>query len=429
MHWRVEPPIEQWRPADRAGVIATGHQPWFWHPGILAKDIAMHAACDRLGASPLHVVVDHDAHDALTLALPRVDGARLSSADVRLAPQQADTPTGYQSVVDADAVVARLCAIDDPRLKTFIEAWRGLPECRTLAQQIAAVISRLREPYVGETPTVFVSEMIRQDAFRRLVDDVVSDARACVASYNAAVREHREAGVGPLTAGRELIELPLWAVRWNSARRRVYADVADRQPLLVFDDGQPVDRDIFDIAPRALILSAAMRAFGCDLFIHGAGGGVYDRATEAWWAAWRGEPLAPMAVATADLHLDFDAPVADTDELRRAVWRRHHLPHNVDRALGAIDPRKRTLLERMDDDRDRRRRRAAFERLHAINDELAAAHPELIAEARRGVDRARIGVENQRLARRRDWCFALYPPAKLRALIDAIRQPVIAGRR
>jgi hypothetical protein len=26
-------------------IIATGHQAWFWHPGILAKDIAMaHAA-------------------------------------------------------------------------------------------------------------------------------------------------------------------------------------------------------------------------------------------------------------------------------------------------------------------------------------------------------------------------------------------------
>ena len=36
-------------------IIATGHQSGFWHPGILAKDLAMTAACQRYDAQPLHL--------------------------------------------------------------------------------------------------------------------------------------------------------------------------------------------------------------------------------------------------------------------------------------------------------------------------------------------------------------------------------------
>ena len=226
---------------------------------------------------------------------------------------------------------------------------------------------------------------------------------------------HPEAGIAPLIVERERVELPVWACRWNRPRRRVFADLADSSPLWTFDDGEPVDRVAYDLAPKALLLTAIMRSRVCDLFIHGSGGAGpngYDRVTEPWWARWRGETLAPMALATADVRLGFDAPVADRDDVARAVWYRHHLPHNVDRILGEPDPRKAALFNA--------KGAAAYDRLHRINADLAVGHPELMREADDRLRRARIGVANAAVAGKRDWCFALYPPDSLRALAEQI---------
>src|SRR5690606_13521018 len=105
-------------------------------------------------------------------------------------------------------------------------------------------------------------------------------------------------------------------------------------------------------------------------------------------------------------------------------WLAHHLPHNVDRVLnldGDVVERKRALLAHMDDDRDKNRRRDAFASLHAINAELARQHAPALERARLQVERARVGLANEATLAKRDWCFALYPEAALRALADQMR--------
>jgi hypothetical protein len=166
----------------------------------------------------------------------------------------------------------------------------------------------------------------------------------------------------------------------------------------------------------------------CDLFIHGKGGWLYDRITEEWWREWAGEELAPMAVVSADVRMDFEAPVADRAAVDRAVWWAHHVPHNVDRATHADGPlaaRKRDILAHMDDDRDPRRRAAAFAELHKINARLVEEHPDVIANARLDLERARTGLLNRQVAMKRDWFFGLYPPEKLeelrRSMADSAR--------
>ena len=124
-------------------------------------------------------------------------------------------------------------------------------------------------------------------------------------------------------------------------------------------------------------------------------------------------------MVTAEVRLDWKVPVNDGGAVRDAVWWRHYLPHNVDRVLaergeavgvgeGELVAQKRWLLEHMDDDRDRARRREAFAELHRINARLCAAHPALIAEADAAVSRAEVGVMNRKLAARRDWFWGLY---------------------
>jgi hypothetical protein len=459
---RIEPPLEQWRlnncpgsPTDRAGlveaaaaharklrsapldnpgrIVATGHQAWLWHPGILAKDMAMRAAADRLDAAAVHLVVDHDAHEALHLAVPIRRGDSLEMQVLQLAEHNAAAPTGWQGPTDVahiQRVLANAGADNDEltvQLAPVVDAFSDLPPCRTLAEQLAAVLVRLMQPYVGPTALLMSSDLIKLPVFHDLVTEMTADGQRCATAYNDAARCYPEARIAALSVKPNRVELPLWALAWDKPRQRVFVDTSDSVPQLSLSDGQPIDLHEYDLAPRALLLTAVMRSALCDLFIHGSGGKEYDKVTSQWWSQWRGEALGPATMVSSDVYLDLAVPVADRREVVSAKWYRHHLPHNIDRVLqlgGAAAMEKQQLLKHMHDDRHRPRRRQAFEKIQRINGDLARAYPHLLTEADQRLEQARMGMANRRVASKRDWCFALYPPHKLLALRQAIGRTI-----
>ena len=467
MRTHIDPPLAQWRlgpvpDTDRRElaplvqptggdtaklepaqpILATGHQPWLWHPGILAKDIATVIGARKLGAAPLHIVVDHDVLDPLRVDVPVIEDARLRVETLKLGEANPTLPTCVQPAVDLNTAINVLheaherwgdaLAADVQPLIDAI-AMDADNTHASLGAQVAAWTARLMWPYCGDVPFVPASALLQTPPGRRMVEAMLHDAANCARRYNDAVAHSPQAGVPPLVVERERVELPLWCIQWNTPRQRVFADLADSTPMLTLEDGTPIEDDSRWLAPRALSLTALMRSALCEMFVHGTGGGIYDRIAEQWWQAWRGETLAPMAVATADAHLAFDAPTARRDDVARALWYRHHAPYNADRLLDLNGPavtQKHALLRRMNTTRDRFHRWLLFRELRRFNDELCRAHPELLEEADRRLRTARLGLTNQRIAAKRDWCFALYPAQTLQALCDAIEQStaVCAGK-
>ncbi|MEM9882890.1 MAG: hypothetical protein AAF800_08230 [Planctomycetota bacterium] len=444
MRLRLDPPIDEWPVPTPQRPIWTGHQAFLWHPGILTKYLAAEAVSRRAGSpgSPGvafgNVVVDQDVYDPLSVTLPRRDSAqpdRLMAQRFSLGPVVQDVPPHMQPAVKVKVINERITGlpadvvIDRDRL---IGAFRHTDrESPFLAYQMDTVLRRLAPAYAASASSRFASGLLRGEA--EVMDRLLHDATQCARIYNKAVRAVPEAGMRPMSVERDRVEVPLWKLGWMRPRERVFVDLADSTPIFVTEDGEPVAIDEKNapgrvvLAPRALLMTAMLRRPDrCGLFVHGTGGGNYDRVTERWWAAWAGEVLAPMAVVTADLHLTFgDLPVNGPEELARAKWYAHHLPHNVDRVLGlpADDPdvrAKRELLEHMDDDRDAGRRRSAFTALHRINKGLVKRHADALAEAGRAVDRADAGVANAATAGRRDWPLACYPAEALAALVSRL---------
>ncbi|MBB6428797.1 hypothetical protein [Algisphaera agarilytica] len=429
MHTRLEPPIDQWPTPTAQRPIWTGHQLTLFHPGILAKYLAAQAVSEPTGIPFAHVAVDQDVYDPLKLTVPRVDGQRLYTQTFQLAPVLPGVPVGMQPPVQSAAMsmtlnaMRRDTALDADRLA---EAFASAAQAESLAAQMDQVLRCLLPAYAAGSPPVFASTLLADET--EIGNQLLHDAPRCAALYNQAVSAYPGAGMKPMGIEPDRVEVPVWALRWMQPRERVYVDIADSTPIFITEDGEPLTDDV-TLAPRALLMTALLRRPDrCGLFIHGTGGWQYDRITEQWWQHWRGETLAPMALATADVRLDFgDLPVNTPDDVERAVWRAHHLPHNLDREL-ALDHtparEKRELLDRMHDDRDKQRRRAAFELIHQINGELADQHGQVIAEARRAVETTRLGVANARLAQKRDWSFLLYPPSQLETLRQQIAYPL-----
>lgn len=472
MRVHLDPPMNQWQARRRDGaapIIATGHQAGLWHPGILAKCIAAVEYAKAVGGHPLFVLVDHDDNDALRLELPTVEDGRLGTHVVQLGESLPDVALVSQPKIDwkhAANVLRETRGHLGARLLCDIEpiisaAESMLPMSHTCASQMAGFMQKLMEPVLGTLSIHMASDRVSPDLVRRML----SDAARSVQCYNKAVAQHPQAGIPPLNIERDRVELPLWYVGnpWGHRasfgeaeildwprdgqgnqvfiarpRQRVYADLSDSTPLLVRDDGEPVpsvrkepNGRYIGLAPRALSLTAMLRSTACDLFIHGHGGGVYDLVMEAWWQAWIGQPLAPMAVVSADVNLDFPGvPLAQPSDLTRAIWYAHHLPHNLDRHLPrewvdvSLASRKQDVLAHMNDDQDAKRRAASFRELHRINQTLGTQHAEVIRLADEQVAQVRAGVQNRRIAAKRDWSFALYPQSSLDELTRQIRAQV-----
>lgn len=398
-------------PDDRA-VVMTGHQPVFWHAGILAKYLAADALACRDSAQGRPTVAawcvpDHTADAPGRVAYPAPSDrgpGRWERLETDLFAHEDAVPGTLQPVRD------RLAVADG-----------ATPAERQISAHRAVLRDRLG--LESPAPTVVASRLHATAAFADLVGRMLDDPNACASSYNDAAAAHPDAGVRPLAIDREDpgdTELPLWAV--SAAGTLIAARAGD-----VRDAGRAALR------PRALLFTGLLRALGCDLFIHGTGGGAYDLVTEMWMREWLGRSLAPVGVVTATLTLDLGVPEVTRSDLREARWRAHHARHNPGRLGGAAalrdaDAEKRALVDAIAHATDRSGRARLFAELHALLARVRAVHGDAIGALDDRTASIAAALADRGLAHDRTWAWMLHNDRDLDALRDDIAR-VITGER
>ncbi len=288
--WRAESRAALGLPADRF-IAMTDHQAGIWHAGIAEKFVVGARLAAERGGVLVHVVVDHDLNDAALVAFPAlVDAKGIGGKLARLALERspraaAGAPNALKKPVRtmrperAHEVPAEV----EPALAAIERAIAAERGRENLAMQMAHAANALLAPHARVDHTVAATALAALPFAQALRANFNSMRDA----YNAAVKGER---IGALAER----ELPFWKLDRASM---------SRAPLL---EGDAADL----VAPRALSLTAIARLALCDLFIHGTGGGRYDRAMERWIASALGDEaraaLAPMQVVTATKH----APLA-----------------------------------------------------------------------------------------------------------------------
>ena len=283
-------------PTDRP-VIMAGHQPGFWHPGILAKWFAAHALAERVGGAGAWVVVDQSPGAGAILTYPAQHGGRLSRGAITLG--QPDTPPAslrparFRAPADA-ALPAAHDAL--ARIADLLDEHADQP---SLARQLHGACGSALGGGAA-LRSLFATDLHTTPAFIHLVGAMRADPSACARLYNEAAAAHPDAGVRALAVSAGAVELPLWERSAEPGPWRT--GTTARRPDL------PDERRV----RRGLPMTGLLRRWACDLFIHGTGGGAshadggYDRVTERWLAGWLGATdLAPAVVASATLRLDF----------------------------------------------------------------------------------------------------------------------------
>lgn len=383
-------------------IVMTGHQPELYHPGVWVKDFLVDRLAEETGALGLDLVVDTDASAPIALRVPCLrDGVRerevvLAEGDPDVAYAQIPIP----SVAVRDAFrghgLALLDALPAPALRRHFGSFcDALDAAAGDAEQLGALMTAARRRYEAPADTryleVLASAQSRLASYREFAAMLLTDAvrfrsvmNASLAEYRARTGARSAAQPFPDLAEREgAVEAPFWLLA--DGRRRAVS-VAPGGRLLAEGDAiaqlgttresvrRALDEHDLLLAPKALALTLFQRLFVADLFVHGTGGGRYDRVTDAVIAGYFGIDAPAFTVASMTLLLPLGGHVVTDEDVAEAERRLNRFDHNPDELLAEVE---------FD---------SAEERARA--DELAERKAEAIAAiAAPGADRKALGAE------------------------------------
>lgn len=422
-------------------IVMGGHQPGLWHPGILAKLLAIRACCERAGAAAAWVVVDQSPGAGARVDYPATPGGtdKPDAPDITretLLLGTADAPPAAQRTTRP--LAPRNGATSQVRegLATLARLLTAHADASSLAAQLhAACTDALVELGLLErevTPvSFFASDLHTTPVFTKLLDAMRADAIACARLYNEAANNFPDAGVRALAIDGEVVELPLWE----------RTSTPDRPgPWRTVTSDRLADLPNESIVLRGLPMTGLLRQHACDLFVHGTGGGAsgdteetrhagYDRVTEQWFADWLGvRDLAPSVVATATLRLDFhELPGVRNTPTPRQIADARALAHRA-----AHDPtllgdaergrRKRELAAEIAAlPRNSRERYTLYRRMHDLRDEAVEAHAETLKQLHTEAEALATRQHQASIIDDRTWSFLFHTPdalASLRREID-----------
>src|SRR2546428_1587535 len=311
--------------------------------------------------------VDNDVAEDLGAAVPRRGATGLRLAPETLVRPGPDVP--YEAVPApplrewrefVDRLQAHLQTVPLPdaqaSLAQFARAAAGIR-----ADNIGMFLTAARRRYEGERryAELPVPKMSAGVEFKRFVLHLLRDAERFAAVYNHHLNAYR-ARYSIRTAAQpfpdlqregDRQELPFWIIRdgrraplsvqrMGSGIRLVAAGESAGE---VAGGAGPEALAGLAIRPRALTLTAFTRLCLADLFVHGVGGGRYDRVTDAIIREYFGLEPPAYAVTTATMHLPLQG--YDAGEERQALRRRLlELQHNPDRVLADPAPPQQALI-------------------------------------------------------------------------------------
>lgn len=447
-------------------LVVTGHQAEFSHAGVLAKTIAACVLAERHTGQAVFLSVDSDLPQATQLALPQITSAGVRRVDVALPGCDPQRPLEHQSPAPREhwfQLFARTASMyelyDRSLLREFAHAWLETPgpDLDFCAAMSNGQLRVLRELGLADVRVLRVSELCGTPEFRAFAAHLILHAGEGAKAYNAAQAAYRErhhvraAGrpVPPLvtTAGR--VEVPLWALRPGGPRRRVYAAEQGDAVQLLADGtaigrmargelGQPathekpwpIEREGWQLRPRALALSAFARLLLADVFVHGVGGAKYDEVTEDCLRALLGVVPAPLCCVSATLRLPLPHSGVQPADIVAARQRSRDLRFNPQRHVRRVPAgllRQRTELVRRaaelraDSPGDHESRRLMFHGIRRLSEQILEADPWRAAEYDQRVQMLEQQWRMDQIALDREYFYALHPRAALEELVAKLR--------
>lgn len=294
--------------------IVTGSQLIFFHPGILAKEIAAAKLAQESGADAITLILDHD-HGELLFSYPvfRFDKNGQNRAEkMTLHLGNFFLDTSEHSHLPSEPWFQLLGSLpshlqghlNETSLENVQESFRIMNQKAKERPSLVDFVTNcrlqeLKQEGLALTP-LRVSQLVKTQGWKMFCDLIVQDEKHFRKLYNNAVENYRHAHkirnhAQPVPNLKEN-EIGLWITEKNQTLKQ--------KAFLSNIQKARNDQELF--LPRAITLSIFSRLFLSDFFIHGLGGAKYDRVTEQIINDFFKTPAAAFGVTSATMHLQLN---------------------------------------------------------------------------------------------------------------------------
>lgn len=457
-------------------LIATGHQPEMFHPGVWIKHLAVGAIAKQHGAIGLNLVVDNDTLNGTALRVPVGSRESLSVDSIAFDVSRPAQPWEEACILDrtlfesfADRVAESLAPWG---LKPLLrDVWPHVVSCSrsdsNLAACLTATRARVERDWGIGNLELRMSRLCESTGFRRFALHLIRNAERLRLTYNETVAEYRRINhirntshpMPDLQCVADWIEVPLWIWKAGSTSRgRVFvceragklllADAPDSERVVMELDASSIEASLAQLSrlseqgwrlrSRALTTTCFARLCLCDVFVHGIGGAKYDEITDRlmtrFFHVTAPAFLTLSATALLPFTPAFESTVADVrrlkHELRDAQQNaQRHLDASVSGSLAALLTERESLVS--DQAASDARRLAAvppqpndesgyhrYRRLRELTRELATSTLEKQSQLQKEISRLEHEVAANKIILSREFASWLYPADRLRNLLS-----------
>lgn len=433
-------------------LIVTGHQPELFHPGVLAKNIAIHRLAALLQGSSLNINVDSDVSKTTLMKLPT---SQEDSSDTTIAFSKVHGPLPYEEWIDTDASL--FTALPET-IAHITDTWPWKPVLPAFWQEASRWSTRFpkiperwilarsaweRQLGVGNHELT-MSQWCNTPFFQWLLEQFIDEHQRFACIYNDELRRYRKEHrirsnnhpVADLLVTDNLVELPFWAwqagttqrgrlcIKTDAGKATLVALLSGKEQTIGTGPGLHLDNLAgWKIRPKALITSMMFRLFLADLFVHGIGGAVYDELTDRIFARFWNTALPRYAIVTATLRLPWEhspTTAAEPLELKRSLrdmqWNPdRHLSLPISEQSQTLRNRKHKLLKQALPPAALRDRHLELE---SIRSQLqpVVQHQEATMTATLQATLHQLKRDDQLFSREHPWVY--YPAEMLKQLVD-----------
>jgi len=431
-------------PDSGRAVIASGHQPTFFHPGVAVKNFALARQAGELGATAIFFSVDSDQFKAGRVFAPVME-ERLAKKELSLFPVGRNLLYETAPVPSMGQLVKNLVHLDEKLSKSGLAAPGAalsafLARIESIHQPMDNYTSLaivLRRAWCGdllggcmESP---VSGLCGQKPFLRYAKDLIERIEDFRNIYNEQLARYRKdhklrypANPFPdLGQSHGAIETPFWVidsgarqplfVRLQSAGHSLLESVTGGAwTMAELESGQ------VNIRPKAISLSIYLRLFICDLFIHGVGGSKYDTITDRIIERFYGiePPMRACVSCTALLNIDAPDPEERMESVKQVLRDIEHHPEKTGGEDGHIrklaDEKSRlvAMIRRPGVDR-----KAVGRKISGLNEQMTAHLAPLRSKLEKELEVLRGQEKEKQAARARDYPYFLFDPERVADLL------------
>ena len=320
---------------EQLPLIMTGHQPVIFHPGLSYKYALTEAFAARHNAIGIAVVIDTDYGDAGQFSFPAQIGPNsvvrqletLSHGEEIFQFSSMKKAAEIQELLNS--VAGQLTRVGQHgaarRLSEVAPGFESLASAR--ARMLHANLIMRRGYDSGqrllEIPFSTVASLPESV---RLTADILKQPLRFANAYNSALQIFRaEHGIRnaanpfpDLKVSQNECELPFWVISNQLGKRSILkASVDGSVTRLVADDRildtfignitaesmEPMLVQNIQVVPRGGLITAFLRLLFADVFVHGSGGGRYDRFTDEFIRSWWNVEPPSFTIATASRYL------------------------------------------------------------------------------------------------------------------------------